>query len=337
MKQKNIDAWIEWVIANPQRISIPIMTHPGIEVIGATVKQAVTDGKIHYEAIKAISEMYDIGATTVIMDLTVEAEAFGAEVRIPENEIPAVIGRLLETEEDIDNLKIPDLTCARVPQYLLANKLVAENIKDKPALSGCVGPFSLAGRLYDMSEMMMLCYSEPEAAEKLLQKCTDFILTYCAELKKMGVDGVVIAEPAAGLLSNEGCHDFSSVYVKQIIDKLQDENFAIILHNCGNTGHCTQAMVAVGAKGYHFGNRAEMSQVIKECPSDILVMGNLDPVSIFKQSSSVQVKEKTLNLLTEMKAYPNFVLSSGCDVPPHVLKENIDAFFESLNTYNNSL
>ena len=180
----------------------------------------------------------------------------------------------------------------------------------------------------------MLIYINPEAAAVLLQKCTDFITRYCLALKATGVSGVVMAEPAAGLLSNEDCQQYSSVYVKQIIDKVQDDNFAVILHNCGNTGHCTQAMVTTGAMGYHFGNKINMVDALKEVPADALAMGNLDPVGIFKMSTAEQVKQATLQLLNETAAYPNFVLSSGCDTPPHVPMENIDAFFEALEEYN---
>ena len=72
---------IEWrkdIIARPDRIAIPVMTHPGIEELGYTVKQAVKDGEIHAEAVKWIANNYPTQATSVIMDLTVEAEAFGA-------------------------------------------------------------------------------------------------------------------------------------------------------------------------------------------------------------------------------------------------------------------
>lgn len=68
-----------------------------------TVRDAVTDGQVHYNAIKALSEKYPTAAATVIMDLTVEAEAFGAEIVFPENEVPSVVGRLLANEEDIEN------------------------------------------------------------------------------------------------------------------------------------------------------------------------------------------------------------------------------------------
>ena len=45
---------------------------------------------------------------------------------------------------------------------------------------------------------------------------------------------LIIAEPAAGLLSPEQCAEFSSPYVKKVVDAVQDDNFMVILHNCGN-------------------------------------------------------------------------------------------------------
>ena len=143
-----------------------------------------------------------------------------------------------------------------------------------------------------------------------------------------------MAEPAAGLLSDNDCREFSSVFVKDIIDKVEDEHFTVVLHNCGNTGNCTQAMIASGASAYHFGNKIDMVEVLEQIPSDALVMGNLDPVSIFKMSSPEAVKEATLELLEATRKYPNFILSSGCDIPPQTPFENIDAFYSALNEFN---
>lgn len=326
--------WMNDIIANKKVAAIPVMTHPGIELIGKTVREAVTKGDIHHEAIVALAEKYPTAAATVIMDLTVEAEAFGAEISFPENEVPAVIGHLLDTPEDIDRLQIPSLREGRVPQYLKANLLAARSISDRPVFGGCIGPFSLAGRLYDMSEIMVLIYQNPEAAHRLLAKCTEFILRYCKALKETGVNGVVMAEPAAGLMSDEDCQRFSSDYVKRIVDAVQDDNFTIVLHNCGNTGHCTRAMVATGAGAYHFGNKCDMAAVTRDVPPTALAMGNLDPVSIFKEATPEQMHSATLSLLEQMKEFPNFVLSSGCDTPPHTPFANIDTFFDTLREYN---
>ena len=334
MAKLNIKDWYRDIIAQQAVVAIPVMTHPGIEMIGKTVKDAVTDGVVQYEAIKALADKYPTAAITTIMDLTVEAEAFGSTIVFPENEVPSVSGRLLADESAIDSLEIPALNKGRIAQYLKANMLAAKNITDRPVFAGCIGPYSLAGRLYDMSEIMMLIYINPEAAAQLLRKCSDFILRYCMALKATGVAGVIMAEPAAGLLSNEDCQSFSSAYIKTIVDKVQDDNFMVVLHNCGNTGNCTQAMVESGAGAFHFGNKIDMVEALKMIPSDKLGMGNLDPVTLFKSATESEMYQATLSLLEATKGYPNFVLSSGCDTPPHTPFANIDAFFRALYDFN---
>ena len=47
-----------------KRYAIPIMTHPGIELIEKTVKTAVTDGQTHADAIIALSENTPSDAAT---------------------------------------------------------------------------------------------------------------------------------------------------------------------------------------------------------------------------------------------------------------------------------
>lgn len=330
----NMTEWMRDIIRKKEVVAVPVMTHPGIEITGNTVLDAVGNGEVHHKAIAALAERYPTAAATVIMDLTVEAEAFGAEISFTENEVPAVMGHMLNSAEDIERLKVPELSRGRVPEYIKANVLAARSITDRPVLAGCIGPFSLAGRLYDMSEIMVLIYQDPEAAHKLLDKCTEFILKYCMALKEAGANGVMMAEPAAGLMSDEDCRTFSSDYVKRIVERVQDDWFSVVLHNCGNMGHCTGAMVATGAAAYHFGNKCDMAEVIKEVPPTALAMGNLDPVSLFKDATTEEMYKATANILEATRQYPNFVLSSGCDTPPHTPFENIDAFFKALDDFN---
>ncbi len=330
----NMNEWVKTQIENKKRITIPIMTHPGIEMIGRTVKEAVQNGEIHAQAIQKLSETYPSAATTVIMDLTVEAEAFGCQIEFPENDMPHILGRLVSNAEEIDNLKVPDLATGRIAQYLKANEITVKNIKDKPVLAGIIGPFSLAGRLYDLSEIMMACYIEPESIQTLLRKCTEFIISYCVAFKEIGCSGVVIAEPAAGLLSNDDCQLFSTEYVKMVVDALQDDQFMVILHNCGNKGHCTEAMLNSGAAGFHFGNAIDMVETLQACPKEKLIMGNIDPAGVMKMKTPAEIKEIVSELLTKTAEFKNFVLSTGCDLPPHVAPENIDAYYSALDEFN---
>lgn len=333
--QLNITEWVQKIKESKVRAAIPIMTHPGIEMIGKRVFDAVTNGTVHYQAIAALAAKYPASAATIIMDLTVESEAFGCKISFGDHEVPSVTERLVSDFDSVNNLRVPHINAGRIQEYLKASKLAAENIKDRPVFGGCIGPFSLAGRLFDMTEIMTAAIIDPETITLLLEKCTRFLLQYTLEMKKTGVNGIIIAEPAAGLLDETLCNEFSSKYVKQIVEKIQDDNFMVILHNCGNTGHLTQSMVNTGARGLHFGNRIDISQVLKEVPPSILVLGNLDPVGVFKMSDSKQIKDLTTELLKATEDYSNFVISSGCDTPPGVPKANVDAFFDAVNIYNN--
>ena len=319
-------------ILTTDRIPVmPIMTHPGIELIGKKVIDAVKDGQTHYEAVMALRKRFPQSvASTTIMDLSMEAEAFGANIVFDDNEVPTVSGRMLESAADVEALQIPSLDTKRVPEYLKANRLAAAEL-DVPLFGGCIGPFSLAGRLYDMTELMMAMYIEPETANMLLDKCTQFILEYCKQIKASGSAGVVMAEPAAGLLSNDDCQAYSSRFVKTIVDAVQDDNFVVMLHNCGNTGQCTKSMIETGAAALHFGNAIDMAQVLEEVPADIAVSGNINPVEIMKFGTPQQVEDVAKQLIKLADKHNNFILSTGCDVPPETPFENIESLFNATN------
>ena len=108
--------WVKKIINEKERQALLFITHPGIEATGHTVREAVTNGEIHYQAIKNVMDTYDTSASTVIMDLTVEAEAFGANILMPEHENPNVIGRLVSDLDSVQQLQIPSLDAARVPE-----------------------------------------------------------------------------------------------------------------------------------------------------------------------------------------------------------------------------
>jgi len=332
--KRNMRQWMADVIRRKEVVAMPVMTHAGIAHNGKTVRQAVCDGQVHYEAVLSVARHYPAAAATTIMDLTTEAEAFGAEIAFSDEAVPVVVGRLLADVDAIGRLEVPSLSAGRMPAYLKASLLAARTITDRPVIGGCIGPFSLAGRLYGMSELMILICEHPDAAHQLLSECTMFIRKYCEAQKRTGAGGVMMAEPAAGLLSDQDCRTFSSDYVRYIVGQVQSDDFLLILHNCGNTGHCTHAMVSTGAAAYHFGNKCQMEEVVTEVPPTSLAMGNIDPVSMFKDGTPEQMRQVVTDLLEKMRDYPNFVLSSGCDIPPRTPPANVDAFFEALDEFN---
>ena len=184
-------------------------------------------------------------------------------------------------------------------------------------------------------QSMLSCVDEPEMDHATQEKATEFILAYLKAYKAVGAHGVVIAEPAAGLLSPDLCEEFSSPYVKKIVDAVQDDQFLVIYHNCGNAAvRMVPQLLDIGAAGYHFGNAVSMEEVLEQMPGDVLTMGNLDPVSVFRSGTPGQVRTDTLELLKRCPPHKNFLISSGCDIPPASPWHNTDAFFAAVHDFH---
>jgi len=93
------------------------------------------------------------------------------------------------------------------------------------------------------------------------------------------------------------------------------------------------SILATNSAAYHFGNAIDMSEMMKHIPSDIIAMGNVDPAFEFCNGTVDSIKKATHNIMQACCNYTNFVISSGCDIPPLSKWENITAFFEAVREY----
>lgn len=311
--------------------ALPILSFPAAQKMGVTVETLVKSAELQAQAMEIISRDTATIAAVSLMDLSVEAEAFGAQVRFTEGEVPAIVGQLVSDEDEANDLTVPDLSAGRASLCVEAVRTAKQNITDKPILAGMIGPYSLAGRLMDVTEIMYLCFDEPETVHIVLDKAAQYLIRYGQAMKDAGADGVMMAEPLAGILSPDMAEEFSMPYVKRIIDALQDEDFAVIYHNCGNSvPQMLDAIYGLGAAAYHFGNAIDMEAVLKAPPADILVMGNIDPAGQFASGTVDTITAATRELLDKCGSYPNFIPSSGCDIPAHAKWDNIQAFFKAV-------
>jgi hypothetical protein len=91
------------------RFGIPICLYPGLQITGATVGDAVRDAGVQCAAQIAMHERFGTPLIHSAMDLSVEAEAFGCEIRFDAGAIPTVAVPLLATPDDIRALAIPSI------------------------------------------------------------------------------------------------------------------------------------------------------------------------------------------------------------------------------------
>lgn len=326
--------WLDELRQAKKKKALPILSFPSVSLLGITVRELISDSDSQAKGMKKIAETVDAGAAVSLMDLSVEAECFGSAIRVSDDEVPTVVGRLIHDEEEADALSIPSVGDARSGIYVESIRKAAEIITDRPVFAGIIGPFSLAARLLDVTEIMMDCYDEPDMVHTVLEKCTSFLIEYAKAYRNAGANGIMMAEPVAGLLSPTLEEEFSSPYVKKIVDAVQTDDFIVIYHNCGdNTPAMVDSILSTGAAAYHFGNSINMKTMVEKFPEDTIVMGNVDPAGEIRLGTPESVRKATLSVMEACCEHPNFVISSGCDIPPMSPWDNIRAFFDAVNEY----
>lgn len=308
-----------------------ILSFPVAGMLGSTVQDMVTDAASQAAAIREVKNRFpDQAALVGLMDLSLEAEAFGCPVRFTPDEVPTVTGPVVSTRQEAESLQIPDLLTARIPVTLEALKQVRASQPQEPLLAGCIGPFSLAGRLADPTQILMMPVTDPEMLDILLEKSAAFLTELLRLYKEAGCNGVIMAEPMAGLMSPAMNRKFVLPWLQNIISRVQDDDFSVILHNCGpSAARCWKVLQESGAAAYHFGNAVDIAKIL-ETSGQVPVYGNLDPVKLVSETPET-IARLTRELIQTCSRYPMWRLSSGCDIPAAASMDNLQAVFDTWN------
>lgn len=330
MKQNGY-LWLRQLLDAPQPQAIPILSYPGAQGMGVSMSALLASSALQAQCMKRVADATPSAAAFTPMDLSVEAESLGARVQFFEEDVPAVVGSSIHSMEDVEALQLPQTWSGRMRTAIDTVEQAKALITDRPVFAGMIGPYSLAGRLLDVTESIYLCYDEPELVEALLEKLTDYLIRYGRALKQAGADGIVLAEPLAGTLSPTLEAEFSAPYVRRIIGALQEESCLLIYHNCGDSvAYMADSIFAAGAAAYHFGNAIDLAEMIAKAPAGTVIMGNIDPAREFCNGTPQSIALQTRQLLERCGSYPGFVISSGCDVPMGSPWENIHAFYAAV-------
>ncbi len=304
-------------------VTIPLMGAPGIQLSNTSLKENLVDASTQFRTISMLMERFEPDGMFFMMDLSVEAEALGLKIAFPETENPYVKDHSVKSREDLskikENWKGPS---KRMKVFIEVAKLMSANLA---GLKGgyVIGPFSLAGELVGVTDLCILLLDDPDFSKELIGFCASVITEYAQALFDQGLDIIAVLEPTAVLLSRKQFQEFALPYFRSI---LSDINKALIYHICGNTDHLVHDMGNSGAYGLSLDSMVDLKKIADIIPQEVKIIGNLDPVKVFLQASPQEVNQETLKLLHKMKDVPNFILSSGCDIPNNTPLENIDAF-----------
>jgi len=315
-----------------RRICIPSAGYPAIALSGTTVAENLTNGEVMFESLAAAIDEFGLEADGTVSDLTIEPEACGCEVSLPDHDTPFVRDHPFAAGMDIGALEVPDPMRARRMRAMIDAVAMMSKRFTLPTVAGGSGPFTLAAELMGASEAAMCTITDKDFMHELLAWCTSVCTVYLKALRAAGADVVLIGEPTAVILSPDSFGKFAREPLKSVSSNIRAGGGFPVLHICGDSTHLLEGMVATGVDGLSLDSPVDMGAALDAAGDDVVVIGNVDPVGTMLEGDPAAVAEAARKLLGKFGDRPNYVLGTGCDLPIETPLENIDALMAAGGT-----
>jgi uroporphyrinogen decarboxylase len=337
LKEKNISLLTNKYYKKGKRLVAPLIGFPGVEMIDSNIKLAQQNFGEHFRAIKKIVSEFEPDIIFPLMDLSIEANALGRYTIFPREDSATVPKGHFDLSE-IEKLKDINISFdSRVMAYVETMKLMSVGLPENVIRGAYItGPYSVAALIIGADEAAMATSLDSKRLHYLCSFVAEKIREYATLLISAGAELICVLEPTAVMLGPSQFKDFSAFYVNRIIESIKFSGVGTVYHTCGNTMHLIEGMVASGIDALSLDSSdmgVDIPEVLKRVPQNVVVMGNINPSTTMLRQSPENVNKEVKSLLEQTKSYPNFILSTGCDLPQETPAENIKAFIKTGRDY----
>jgi len=98
-----------------------------LPLTGRAIYEVLNDPQANYELIHANAKRFPIPVAQSVIDLTMEAEAFGAKIDYTKTGLPTIVEEPVSDRESIEKLKVPEVGDARTHVFLKAAEMAVKN------------------------------------------------------------------------------------------------------------------------------------------------------------------------------------------------------------------
>jgi MtaA/CmuA family methyltransferase len=308
--------------------AVPILGYPGLVSENVTTQQSLLDPKVHARVVEKNVRLFEPDAALPLLDITVEAESFGLMAEFRNQDPPQLRSTLpLETAE---TLQVQDIFKAhRITLLVEAARIISSQVSKVPVGFFVTGPFTIAGQIVGVQQLLTGIFKAPEAISRLLEKCTRITVDYAKRLAETEINFLVMADPTSSLISPDQFENFAKAPITRVVKSVSKE---IVLHICGRSGHLLRAMFETGVAGLSLDDNVRLVDAARTVPREILIFGNYSPTSILLEKPE-KISAAVTEMLASAEEAPNIVASTGCDIPANAPEENIRAFIRAAKSY----
>jgi len=304
---------------------IPILGYPGLVTEGISAKECLLDPMLHLRVVRSNLHHFHPDAVFPLLDMTIEAECYDLRADFKDLDPPELSFSI--PQESWGEKKTPELS--RIPLMIETARMMSARISEVPVGFYVTGPFTLAGQIVGIQNLLPGLTKARDAILDLLNSCTATVVDYASKLKETDVDFLVIADPTSSLISPEHFDDFAKASIVKVVKSFSGDS---ILHVCGRSGHLLKQMVETGVVGLSLDDHVKLTHAVNSVPNDVLVLGNYSPTSLADETPET-IAAEVRSMLSGVSGAVNVVASTGCDISAATPPANIHAFIQAVKSY----
>ena len=332
---------------------VPVISVTQVGVVEAMEKTGAFWPEAHQDADKmaalgsSLYELAGLECARMPFCLTVEAEALGCQVDLGTNERTPQISRTPFTSAS--DIEVPSdfVEKGRIPVVLEAVKKLKDKYGDTlPIIVGITGPFTLAGHLLGVENLVRYMKIKPTEVEDAVENTLDACMDYVDALMEVKPDVICVAEPTAAPELIDPLQ-FKSMVKPSLEDLSNFIKTSKVLHICGSTQPIISDMASIGYDGISVEEKVDIKMAKEELGkggrvirtggrtmsmgggSTSKIVGNISTTQTLFRSTPEEVKDEVKRAL---EAGVN-VLAPSCGLAPLSPIENIKAMVEARNEY----
>jgi [methyl-Co(III) methanol-specific corrinoid protein]:coenzyme M methyltransferase len=353
VKTMNLKNNVLKVLSGEESDITPVISVTQVGIVEAMEKTDAFWPEAHKNAEKMAtlgSSLYELAGlenARIPFCLTVEAEAMGCKVDIGgEDKTPQITETPFRSGSDI---KVPSdfLSRGRIPVVLEAIEKLKEKYEDTlPIIVGITGPFTLAGHLLGVENLVRYMKIRPEEIETAIDNSLDACIEYAEAISEVAPDIICVAEPTAAPELIDPLQ-FKSI-VKPILEDLANViKTKKVLHICGSTQPIIRDMASIGYDGISVEEKVDIEKAKQDLTKSgkiirvggktinmgqettSKIMGNISTTQTLFRSSPEEVKAEVKKVLEAGVD----ILAPSCGLAPRSPIANIKALVEARNEF----
>ncbi|MBZ0155216.1 MAG: methyltransferase [Alphaproteobacteria bacterium] len=310
------------------------VTEEGINKLGYKFAGIHLDAKMMADTAATTYKLFGFECGVVPVDLCVEAEAMGCVINVYPNAegilYPTIKEKLIHKEDEMDISLPSDMANkGRVPLLREAIKLIKADIGNEVAIGSYVlGPFTLAGQIMELNDLLKLSFKKADKVAKLLDVMADAIIIVAKEYEKAGADFITVREMGAtsDVLSPRVFKNLILPPLQKIIKEIKAYS---VLHICGKTNDIVTFMAEACPTAISVEQKNDVAETRKKLGKDTLIFGNYDPYNVLVSGDENLVRTTMRKCIDDGVS----AIWPGCDIWPTVPPQNMIAMMDETKNY----